>query len=266
MKAHAFEYLRARSLDDALAALAARPGDARVLAGGQSLVPVMNMRLAAPAALVDVNGLAELRGVEVRGGYLRIGALTRHFELLESRVVAEHAPLVALAVPYVGHEAIPEPRDARRERRARGPGRRAARLRPRARRAHRRRVDPGPAHHPRRELLPRALHDGPRAGRAPRRGGAPRGRRGREVRLPRVRAARRGLRDGGARGRGALARRRPERRPAGVLRGGRAAGAGARGGGRRRGAGAHPRRDLRRRSARSTRTSSRSPTCTARPR
>ena len=106
MKAHAFEYLRARSLGEALAALAARPGEARVLAGGQSLVPLMNMRLASPAALVDVGAVPELRGVEVRDGCLRLGALTRHHELLDIPEIAEHAPLLARAAPYVGHAAI----------------------------------------------------------------------------------------------------------------------------------------------------------------
>lgn len=106
MKAHDFEYLRVSTLDEALALLAGRAGEARVIAGGQSLVPVMNMRLAAPAALVDINHIASLAGLRVGGGVLRIGALTRHRELAESAVIAEHAPLLARAAPFIGHEAI----------------------------------------------------------------------------------------------------------------------------------------------------------------
>lgn len=106
MKPQAFEYLRATSLDDALAHLAARPGEARPIAGGQSLVPVMNMRLARPTALVDIGRLDALRGISVEKDALRLGALTLHRELATSPVVAEHAPLLARAAPFIGHEAI----------------------------------------------------------------------------------------------------------------------------------------------------------------
>jgi carbon-monoxide dehydrogenase medium subunit len=106
VKPQAFEYLRATSLDEALGLLAARPGEARPIAGGQSLVPVMNMRLARPAALVDIGRLEVLRGVAVEKGVLRLGALTLHRELAESPAVAEHAPLLARAAPHIGHEAI----------------------------------------------------------------------------------------------------------------------------------------------------------------
>jgi carbon-monoxide dehydrogenase medium subunit len=106
LKASAFEYLRATTLDQALALLAQRAGEARVIAGGQSLVPVMNLRLAAPSALIDVNPIAELAGLTVSGGQLRLGALTRHRELADSPVVAEQAPLLARAAPHIGHEAI----------------------------------------------------------------------------------------------------------------------------------------------------------------
>lgn len=106
MKPHAFEYQHAKSLDEALELLAARKGEARPIAGGQSLVPVMNMRLARPEALVDIGGLDALRGIAVEKGQLRLGALTLHRELLESPLVAEHAPLLARAAPYIGHEAI----------------------------------------------------------------------------------------------------------------------------------------------------------------
>ena len=104
MKPAPFEYVRARTLDEALAAL---DGDSKVLAGGQSLVPMLNMRLVRPARLVDINGLPGLDGVRVRpDGGLAIGALARHTELLTSPLVAERAPLVAAAASHVGHRAI----------------------------------------------------------------------------------------------------------------------------------------------------------------
>lgn len=106
MKPAGFEYLRAKSLDEALELLAARPGDARPIAGGQSLVPVMNMRLARPEALVDIGRLEALRGIAVEEGVLRLGALTLHRELAGSPAVAEHAPLLSRAAPHIGHEAI----------------------------------------------------------------------------------------------------------------------------------------------------------------
>ena len=76
MKPAPFKYFRPSSLDEALATMAAHAGDAKALAGGQSLVPAMNFRIAQPAALVDLNGLSELDGIEVKDRELRIGALT----------------------------------------------------------------------------------------------------------------------------------------------------------------------------------------------
>lgn len=106
LKAPRFEYLRATTLDEALALLAEHAGEAKLLAGGQSLVPAMNMRLAAPAVLIDVNGIATLAGVDVVDGRLRIGALTRHRELIESPEVTARAPLLARAARHIGHDAI----------------------------------------------------------------------------------------------------------------------------------------------------------------
>jgi len=107
MKPAPFRYARADSLADAIALLAAAPGENKVLAGGQSLVPMLNMRLVRPAVLVDVNGLRELAGITpTAGGGLRIGALTRHAELAASPAVRERAPLLAEAARHVGHAAI----------------------------------------------------------------------------------------------------------------------------------------------------------------
>lgn len=107
MKPAPFRYARAGSLAEATALLAAEPGEAKLLAGGQSLVPLLNMRLARPAVLVDLNGVQELRGITPSpDGGLRIGALTRHAELAGSAAVRERAPLLAEAARHVGHAAI----------------------------------------------------------------------------------------------------------------------------------------------------------------
>ena len=104
MKAPDFEYHRPVDLSAALALMGG--GEAMALAGGQSLLPMMHFRVSAPEALVDLNGLAELRGIEQRGDVLRIGAMTRSAELLSDEAVRTHAPLIAMALPHVAHDAI----------------------------------------------------------------------------------------------------------------------------------------------------------------
>jgi carbon-monoxide dehydrogenase medium subunit len=106
MKASAFSYARATSVGNALELLAAHGDGAKVLSGGQSLMPAMNLRLISPELLVDIGDLGELRGVELVGGMLRIGALTRHVELLNSPEIAKHAPLLSEAIAHVAHPAI----------------------------------------------------------------------------------------------------------------------------------------------------------------
>jgi carbon-monoxide dehydrogenase medium subunit len=107
MKPAPFRYVAAESLQQALAAKAAGGDEARFLAGGQSLVPAMNFRLARPAMLIDINPLFELDYVRAAGdGALRIGALTRHRTLERHELVAKHAPLVAEAVRQVAHPQI----------------------------------------------------------------------------------------------------------------------------------------------------------------
>jgi aerobic carbon-monoxide dehydrogenase medium subunit len=106
MKASAFAYARATSVANALELLAAHGEKAKVLSGGQSLMPAMNLRLFSPELIVDIGGLAELRGVVVKDGVLTIGALTRHVDLLKSPEVATHAPLLKDAVAHVAHPAI----------------------------------------------------------------------------------------------------------------------------------------------------------------
>jgi len=100
-----FAYKRARSVDDAVALLAAN-GDARLLAGGQSLIATLNMRLSAPALLIDINGIGGLNGIALKGAMVEIGALARHAQAERSETIAKHAPLLARALPHIGHPAI----------------------------------------------------------------------------------------------------------------------------------------------------------------
>jgi carbon-monoxide dehydrogenase medium subunit len=106
MKASAFAYARPTSVADALELLAARGDGAKILSGGQSLMPAMNLRLISPELIVDIGDLSELRGIIVRGDVLTIGALTRHVDVLNSPDVAIHSPLLKDATTHVAHPAI----------------------------------------------------------------------------------------------------------------------------------------------------------------
>jgi carbon-monoxide dehydrogenase medium subunit len=106
MKAAGFRFLRARCVAEALALKADHGEEARFIAGGQSLVPALNLRLLEPRALIDIAGLPELAGTRVEGDQLVIGALTRHAALANDPLVAAHAPLLQQALPYVAHAAI----------------------------------------------------------------------------------------------------------------------------------------------------------------
>ena len=106
MKPPAFAYHRPAGLDEALALLAEHPG-AKPLAGGQSLIPAMNFRLAAPAALVDLNDLGELSGITpLDGGGVRLGAMTRHTAIETNQLIRERAPLLAETMPFIAHPQI----------------------------------------------------------------------------------------------------------------------------------------------------------------
>jgi carbon-monoxide dehydrogenase medium subunit len=106
VKAPRFSYVRAQSVAHVLELLAEHGEEARILAGGQSLMPTLNMRLSQPKLLIDINRLDVLAGISLRGDMVRIGALTRHVEVANSPVVAEHLPLIAEAMPHVAHVAV----------------------------------------------------------------------------------------------------------------------------------------------------------------
>ena len=100
------EYARATSVDNAIALLAERGPDARVIAGGHSLLPMMKLRLANPELLVDINDLADLAYIREQDGQVRIGAMTRHHELLESELLARHFPVFADAEHVIADPVV----------------------------------------------------------------------------------------------------------------------------------------------------------------
>lgn len=106
MKPNPFVYVRAQSLDEVFAVLSEHGDEAKILAGGQSLIPTMNMRFAAPEVLVDVSRVADLQGIQMLDGALRIGAMSRHVDVMTSPDVAASAPLIAAAMPHIAHATI----------------------------------------------------------------------------------------------------------------------------------------------------------------
>ena len=106
MKPARFDYVAPTTLDAAVAALVAANGDAKLLAGGQSLLPLLNFRMARPAVLVDLNGIKELSFIELRENSVVIGALTRHREIEHSPLIASKLPVMSAAMRHVAHLAI----------------------------------------------------------------------------------------------------------------------------------------------------------------
>jgi carbon-monoxide dehydrogenase medium subunit len=106
MKPAKFEYVLPSTVDAAIEALVASNGEGKVLAGGQSLLPLLNFRMARPAVLVDLNGIKGLSYIEERGERIAIGALTRHRELEQSPLIASKLPVMAAAMRHVAHLAI----------------------------------------------------------------------------------------------------------------------------------------------------------------
>jgi len=106
MKLPPVDYEAPDTVADAVGLLAKYQDEASVLAGGQSLIPLLALRLARPTVLIDINGVTELSGVSAADGFVTIGAMTREYVAAESAVLAEAVPLLAAALPLIGHEAI----------------------------------------------------------------------------------------------------------------------------------------------------------------
>ena len=106
MKPAPYGYARAATLDDVFSLLAEHGEDAKILAGGQSLMATLNMRLSEPEVLIDINRIDGLAGIQDTGDAIRIGAMARHVDVEESDVIATHAPLITAAMEHVAHPAI----------------------------------------------------------------------------------------------------------------------------------------------------------------
>ena len=106
MKLPPVDYEAPRTVSEAVELLTEHQDEASVLAGGQSLIPLLALRLARPAVLIDINGVAELSGVSATDGWVTIGAMTREYVAEESETVTDGVPLLAAALPLIGHEAI----------------------------------------------------------------------------------------------------------------------------------------------------------------
>ena len=106
MKAPKFSYVRATSVQHAVELLAEHGDEARILAGGQSLMPTLNMRLSRPKLLIDINRLTGLGEISFDGRNVHIGALTRHAEVMHAHTIVRHLPLLSQAIPHVAHVAV----------------------------------------------------------------------------------------------------------------------------------------------------------------
>ncbi len=106
MKSPSFDYVKPATLNDVFALLAQHGDSARIIAGGQTLLATLNMRLSEPQLLIDINGVPGLRGISLQENCVRIGAMTRHSEIEESSLIAQHMPLLAMTAPHVAHKAI----------------------------------------------------------------------------------------------------------------------------------------------------------------
>lgn len=106
MKSSSFRYIRPESINSTLALLDRYGDQAKILAGGQSLLPSLNMRLSSPEVLIDISNLDELKQIKEVGNTLHVGSLVRHCEIEHSNLVAAYAPLLNLALPHVAHKAV----------------------------------------------------------------------------------------------------------------------------------------------------------------
>lgn len=106
MKAPAFDYVKPKHLSEVFGLIAKYGDEAKLLAGGQTLLATLNMRLSEPSVLIDISGIEAMRGISVKGQTLRIGALTTHSDIEASAVIAEYAPLLSKTAPHIAHRAI----------------------------------------------------------------------------------------------------------------------------------------------------------------
>jgi carbon-monoxide dehydrogenase medium subunit len=106
MKSASFDYVKPKTISQVIGLLQAHGDDARLLAGGQTLMATLNMRLSEPQWVIDITGIESLRGIRMQGDALRIGALVTHTEIEFSDLVAQHAPLLKAAAPHIAHRAI----------------------------------------------------------------------------------------------------------------------------------------------------------------
>ncbi len=106
MKSALFDYVKPKTLTQAISLLQERGDDARILAGGQTLIATLNMRLSDPALIIDITGLDTLKGIRLQGEYIRIGSLATHTEIEYDDLIKKHVPLLTTAAPYIAHRAI----------------------------------------------------------------------------------------------------------------------------------------------------------------
>ena len=106
MKAAAFDYVKPKALQEALSLLAEAGDGAQLIAGGQTLLATLDLRLSEPSVLIDITDLTELKGITLASDQLRIGALVTHTEIEDSELIAKHAPLLKAAAPHIAHRAI----------------------------------------------------------------------------------------------------------------------------------------------------------------
>ena len=106
MKAAAFDYIKAQSIPQVLALMREHGDDARLIAGGQTLLATLNMRLSEPQLLIDITELAELKGIELSGEHLWVGALVTHTEIENAPLIKKYAPILQAAAPHIAHRAI----------------------------------------------------------------------------------------------------------------------------------------------------------------
>lgn len=106
MKAASFDYIKPKTISQVIGLLQEHGDDARLLAGGQTLMATLNMRLSEPQWVIDITGIESLKGIRLHGDALRIGALVTHTEIELSELVAQHAPLLKAAAPHIAHRAI----------------------------------------------------------------------------------------------------------------------------------------------------------------